>query len=413
MLRSSALYLVLVISFIVSIILGSMIYLFYFFRDQEARFHRQDILRQQVEAGYQLATSNEFPYVRDSVFNDVLTKGDAIEISRYEWGMYDIISITTAIQQDSLQQIALIGQQITDSTVLYVMDEDRPLSVSGETVIKGNSYLPKSGIRPSYVDGEYYKGYEDIVQGKMRDSDRQMPSIVENRMQHIQQLLIFDSIPYPELHNGTIKAAFLKETQTYKLAPAALLQDSLIGNIMLISDTTVRISASSYLDDIIIIAPSIHIEQGFQGNAQFFATDSIILEDEVHLQYPSTIGLITKKEGDAKIRIGNQCNIVGTIFLFEKERSDIPPIASFGKDCYVEGDIFITGLLDYAKGFQVFGNISCYRFLYKSPSSMYENFLVNVTFDRLKRSPYFISSYLRTNDNKKPFNKPIKWYHES
>ncbi|UIR54616.1 hypothetical protein LZQ00_10050 [Sphingobacterium sp. SRCM116780] len=412
MLKSSALYLVLVISLIVSIVLGSMIYMAYFFRDQEARFHRQDLLRQQLDAGYQLVSSRDFPYVKDSLLANVLMQGDSIQLSRLQWGIYDLVTVKSHIQQDSLQQAALLGQQVTDSTVLYVVDEDRPLSVSGKTVIKGNTFLPKSGIRPSYVDGDYFKGYKDIVEGKTKDSDRKMPAVVENRVKWIQALMSFDSLPYPVLPTSNIAVSFLAATQTYRIPSDMTLQDSLTGNLILISDTTVRISVSSHLNDIIIIAPNIHIEKGFNGNAQFFASDSIVLEDQVQLQYPSTIGLITEKDHQPKMSIGNACKISGTVFLHEKERSDVPPMASFGKDCVIEGDMYIAGLLDYAKGFTIYGKVSCYRFLYKSPSSLYENFLVNITFDRYKRSPYFIGSYLQNSGTNKPLNKPIKWYHE-
>jgi len=389
-----------------------MIYIAYFFRDQESRFHRQDMLRQQIDAGYQIASSRDFPSVRDSMLTHVLMEGDSIQVSRYEWGLYDIVSVKSQIQQDSMLEVAMIGQQLTDSTVLYIVDEDRPLSVSGKTVIKGNTFLPKSGIRPSYVDGDYFQGYKDIIEGKMGDSDRKMPSVVENRLQYIQSLLAFDSLPYAELPGGSINASFSAGTQTYRVSGSSFIQDSLTGNIIVVSDTTIRISSSSHLDDIIVVAPSIRIETGFKGNAQFFATDSIVLEEKVNLLYPSTVGLISEKDSNSKISIGKQCELAGTVFLYEKERSDIPPIASFGKDCRVEGDLYITGLLDYAKGFQVSGKIACYRFLYKSPSSLYENFLVDVNFDRSKRSPYFISSYLQNNDQGKVFNKPIKWYHE-
>jgi len=412
MLKAAALYLVLVISLIVSVILGSLIYLAFFYRDQDARFFRKDRLRQQVEAGFSLVTSRNFPYVSDSVLTNVIQQGDSVYLSKYEWGLYDIAVVKAQMQQDSLMKNALLGTIVPDSTVLYITDEDRPVSVSGETVIKGTTFLPKSGIRPSYVDGEYFKGNKNIVEGKTRDSDRQMQALNTSRISYLQKLVKGDSTIANMLPSGiTTKNAFNYRTSKYRLlAGQANLIDSLLGNVQVISDTTITISAAAVLQDVVIIAPCIRIEKGFVGSAQFFARDSLVLEDNVILQYPSTAAVVGEAGKSTSLRIGNNCKVAGTVLLYDPKRSDIPATLSLGKDCYIEGDLIAYGLLDYSKGLQVFGRTACYRFLYKSPSSMYENFLVNLKLDHSKLSPHFLSSYLVVSDQKRQFNKPLKWY---
>ncbi|WP_454880742.1 hypothetical protein [Sphingobacterium detergens] len=412
MLKAAALYLVLVISLIVSIILGSLIYLAFFYRDQDAKFTRKEKIRQQVEAGFSLATSRNFPYVLDSTLTNVLQEGDSVYISKYEWGLYDIAVVRASLRQDSLLKNALLGNFATDSTVLYITDEDRPVSVSGETVIKGVAFLPKSGIRPSYVDGEYFKGNKDIVEGKSKDSDRQMQPLNSDRVKYLQALAKRDSSIETLLPTGaTTRNPFHLKTAKYKLIMGqSQLGDSILGNIQLVSDTTITIPASAVLQDVVVVAPCIRIEKGFTGAAQFFARDSLILEDDVSLQYPSTVAVIGEDGKNINIRIGNNCKVMGTVLLYEPKRSDMPPSASFGKDCLIQGDLIVYGLLDYSKGMQVYGRTACYRFLYKSPSSMYENFLVNIKFDQSKLSPHFLHSFLMISDPKKQLNKPLKWY---
>lgn len=416
MLKSAALYLVLVISLIVSVLLGSLIYLAFFFRDQDAKFHRKELLRQQVDAGFSLVSSRNFPYVRDTALTNVIQKGDSIYFSKYEWGLYDVVVIRANMHQDSLMKTALMGAVPTDSTVLYITDEDRPVSVSGETVIKGTAFLPKSGVRPSYVDGEYFKGNEKIVEGKSKDSDRQMQALNSKRLTTIQSLIkentekteySTDILPI----GTTTKNPFHQRTIRYDLvADQGQITDSLIGNIQLVSDTTIIIPATAFLQDVVVVAPCIRIEKGFKGAAQFFATDSLILEDNVSLQYPSTAAVIGAEGKKTSLRIGNDCHISGTVLLYEPKRSDMPSAASLGKDCTVQGELIVYGLLDYSKGLQVTGHTACYRFLYKSPSSMYENFLVNIKFDRSKLSPHFLVTYLWSADQKRQINKPLKWY---
>lgn len=412
MLKAAALYLVLVISLIVSVILGSLIYLAFFFRDQDARFNRKQQLRQQIDAGYSLITSTNFPYALDTALTNVTQQGDSVYLSKYEWGLYDIAVVRAHMQQDSLMKTALLGAIPADSTVLYITDEDRPVSVSGETVIKGTAFIPKSGVRPSYVDGEYFKGNEKIIEGKSSDSDRQMQAINIKRLSTLQALLKQDILKDEVLPLGIPnKNPFHRRTLRYKLmAGQGQISDSLIGNIQLLSDTTISIPATAVLQDILVIAPCIRIEKGFKGAAQFFATDSLILEDNVSLQYPSTAAVIGAEDKKISLRIGNNCSIAGTVLLYEPKRSNMPSAASLAKDCTIQGDLIVYGLLDYSKGLQVVGRTACYRFLYKSPSSMYENFLVNIKFDRSKLPPHFLSSYLLIPDQKKQVNKPLKWY---
>ncbi|MDR2270595.1 MAG: hypothetical protein LBF27_06785 [Sphingobacterium sp.] len=412
MLKAAALYLVLVISLIVTILLGSLIYLAFFYRDLDARFTRKEKIRQQVEAGFSLVSSRNFPYVQDSTLTNVLQAGDSVYISRYRWGLYDIAIVRAHMQQDSLLKNALLGAVTADTTALYITDEDRPVSVSGETVIKGVAFLPKSGIRPSYVDGEYFKGNEKIIEGKSKDSDRQMQALNSDRLNYLQALIKRDSTIQTILPTGsTAKNPFHHKTAKYRLiAGASQLSDSLLGNIQLVSDTTITIPAGVILQDVIVIAPCIRIEKGFSGSAQFFARDSLILEDDVILDYPSTAAVIGEDGSKISMRIGNNCKVLGTVLLYEPKRSDMPAAASFGKDCLIQGDLIVYGLLDYSKGMQVYGRTACYRFLYKSPSSMYENFLVNIKFDQGKLSPHFLRSFLVLSDPKKLINKPLKWY---
>ncbi len=413
MLKAAALYLVLVISFIVTVILGSLIYLAFFFRNQDARFNRMDILRQQIEAGFSLVTSRSFPYVKDTVMTNVIQLGDSIHLSRYEWGLYDIAVVQVNRNQDTLWKNALLGTVVNDSMVLYIPDEDRPVSISGETVLRGTAFLPKSGIRPSYVDGEHYKGYKDIVEGQNKESGRQMQPLNPDRLVYLQSLVRKDSAITTSLPLGiTTNNSFIKHTEKYILPSGqGPIKDSLLGNVQLISDTTITISSSAQLKDVLVIAPCIRIETGFRGSAQFFATDSLILEDNVTLEYPSTAAVIGKEAQRISLRIGNNCLISGTVLLYEPKRSSIPSSASLGRNCQIRGDVIVYGLIDYSKGVNISGRTTCYRFLYKSTSSLYENFLVNIKFDRSKLSPYFLTSYILLNDPKKQIDKPLKWYY--
>ncbi|PIG98215.1 hypothetical protein CS542_06460 [Pedobacter sp. IW39] len=54
--------------------------------------------------------------------------------------------------------------------VLYLSDEDRPVSVSGKTLLIGNGMLPKAGIKQSYAEGKPYTGIKQLLDGKLHQA---------------------------------------------------------------------------------------------------------------------------------------------------------------------------------------------------------------------------------------------------
>jgi len=407
MLKAGALYLAIVISLIVSIVLGSMIYLTFFFRGQSASFDRQGILRQELEAGITLLKTLEFAYTEaDTILPSTLYSGDSILVHKRPWGLYDIGYVKSYIQKDTLSRSIMMGLPLQDSLVLYVADEDRPLSVSGKTAIIGDAQLPKSGIQPAYVDSRYYDGHKDIVQGKKSDSDLTLPKLHDTRLQYLRELYRgLEKDTLPPLVSGDIQQSFYRSALIYRNGAATLLDGvTIAGNVIIMVDSTLHITAQTRIQDALIIARSITIEKGFEGSAQFLAVDSIVIEDEVQLRYPSAVGILKKegRERPTQIKIGQKCLIEGTLFYYEDKRAAVPGLVSIDKDTRIDGDVTVYGLLQYEKGVQLIGTTSCYRFLIKRPASIYENFLVDITLDRKKLSPYYLRSFLW-----EPSKKPV------
>ncbi|MGJ1447713.1 hypothetical protein ACR79S_21180 [Sphingobacterium spiritivorum] len=399
MLKAAALHLAIVISLIITLILGSMLYLAFFFRDQTARFNRYDLLQQELEAGITIMQTLDFPYTaKDSILHSVLYSGDSISVSKQQWGLFDIGYVRSYIQKDTLQKTFMMGIPLQDSLVLYVADEDRPISVSGKTSIIGNVQLPKAGIQPAYVDGKYYSGHKDIVQGKKKDSERQLPKLQQKRLNHILELYgLLENEDLPSIPSGNLRESFYQPAAQYRSMEAlSLTADSISGHVILVVDSTLHISANSTIHDAIIVARSISIEKGFKGSAQFFALDSIIVEDEVNLQFPTVLGIVKSPKEDLQplIRIGKKCHIEGTVFYYEDKRSPVPAVVSVGKESIISGDMLVYGMLQYEKPVQFIGTTYCYRFLVRTPASIYENFLIDLTLDRKKLSPYHLRSFL-------------------
>ncbi|WP_437921193.1 hypothetical protein [Sphingobacterium sp. LRF_L2] len=396
MVKASALHLSLVIALIVSILLGSLIYLHSFYRTEQQKIKRWDILQQEIQSGTILSLSNYFPYTdKDSLILSPVTLTDSMLIGKRHWGFFDLVTLHSWRNSDSLHRSFFAGVTLKDSTVLYIVDEDRPISISGKTLLEGTAFLPKSGIRPAFVDGSYYEGIEEMVDGTIKESAMNLPAHEQDRIGEIKRFYknASGSGYEPISYDAVLKQSFFQPTKYYHLkAPETLLQDSIKGNIVIIADSAITISSRTSWEDAIVIAPYIKLEDDFSGKGQFFALDSIRTGKGVKLHYPSVLALLTPDSsgGILQLSLGDNNTVEGLILLHRAKVGDQKDVLSVGKESKVHGDIVSFGLLKYTDPIQVSGAVYCYRFITQRPSSLYENYLINLTLERQKLHPYYV-----------------------
>lgn len=407
MLKAGALYFSIVIAFFIAVISASLIMLAAHYRNgylREIRFNR---LQNNLASGikYVLADDSEIGLQTIDLFG---AETDSVLIERKQWGLYELAVLKAFILQDTLKKTMLIGPK-ADSTVLYLSDEDRPLSVSGTTKITGNAEIPKAGMKKSYAEGKPYANDQMIYGGNTSFSLRTLKPLDQNVLKAITNQLEFNRANFPLMKTTEFNVSFLDSTQRYKLAQKAILKMvELNGNIMLFADSSITISADSRLNGIQLFAPFIKVEDGFKGNCQLFATDSIRIGNRVNLSYPSVAAVIrTAKSGSLpQIILGENVNFEGVLFTHEEKRSALQTIITLGKKNHVKGEIFSTGMVKLEKGTVIDGKVSCNRFIMQTPTTLYENFLIDVTFNNKARSKYYLSSNLF--DVKKE-KKVLKW----
>ncbi|NJK96559.1 MAG: hypothetical protein HC905_18030 [Bacteroidales bacterium] len=85
---------------------------------------------------------------------------DMVAISKKRWGGYLIIKTMARWRVIEKSKHTLCGAEILpkDAVALYLADEGKYLSIAGNTMIKGNVYLPKLGVRKGYIEGKGFSG---------------------------------------------------------------------------------------------------------------------------------------------------------------------------------------------------------------------------------------------------------------
>jgi hypothetical protein len=416
MLKASSLYIVIIISFVIAVICSSLIAAAYFYRLNYQKKFRYDRLQNNLQSGINLMLSErEIAYREIEKISLFDNDADSVITGKLPWGVFDIGIVRAFIQQDTLQKSFMIAKNIDSAkwVALYLIDEDRPLSVSGQTLIRGNVCIPKAGIRAAYVDGKAYKGDAKFVDGHIYNSERAIPAFGKQRLEQLNVAFsdTSRSSSFP-VGDTLVENSFFKPTRFMKADDISVIKNTGIkNNIVLYADTTLYIDSTNHLDHIVIFAKSVVFGQGFKGNCQVFARDSIIVGKGSVFTYPSCIGLLpesNQKTGmPPKINIGEATRFEGIIFCYEKEKPAIPTIVSLGKKNKITGQVYVQGTVSLKDSVEINGSITCQKFLYQSNTSSYENFLINTRLNTKALSLYYLTSDLLPVTGKK--KKVLLW----
>ena len=306
-LKASSLPTVLVISILLMILILMAfdfwnINSFYYIRyhsDKQQRMHLSSVLsifcndsllseQMKIDKKYQLYEEDE----HSVVYMDVCP-----------WGLYECINMYNF--DKSLHAAYLIGksQDIYRSPSLWVCDRDHSISLSGETEISGEIFLPKSGINYMNTNFDSFRG-NIIPTTNIHTSNKDLPPIDSTYLKFMRELrnlpIPRSQIP-PEYHSFSNDIIYASVNDNEDISAK--------GKIILYGDK-VRISSSSKISDIILIARYVTIESGFSGALQIMASDTVEIEEGVYLHYPSGV-YIHGDRNKAFLHIAPDSNIEG------------------------------------------------------------------------------------------------------
>jgi hypothetical protein len=416
MLKASALYMVIIISLVIAVLCSSLIISAYYYKLQYQKKFRYDRLQDNLISGVNiLLGSDSLTYKDAKTFNLYDGDEDSVLLKKMTWGIYDIGLCQSFIQKDTLSKALMIASQIDSSkwAALYLIDEDRPLSVSGKTMIRGDAFIPKAGVKEAYVDGKSYQGDKQLVIGKKHDSEKALAVLQAGRLAQIQGLRTYNKNADSSFHHqDSISRSFFTPTLVvnFRKGVQTLSNIKLSGNIIILSDTILMIEKTAILNNVLVFAKSIQVEAGFQGKCQLFANDSIGVEKDCHFNYPSVLGVLRfkmDKGTQGRISLGENTVVNGAVFTYEKEKSQLQTLIDIGKNVTIAGQVYALGLVRFKDGGTINGSVFTNRFLYQSTYTTYENYLINTKLDTKGLSPYYLTSSLFPVSGKK--QKILQW----
>lgn len=349
---------------------------------------------------------------------DLFDDGECIvELEGKNWGMYSVAVASSVWHNYSFSKTAMFGDDIfnTEQVALYLADNNNYLSLCGKTILKGICYLPKLGTKRAYIEGQSFVGAK-MVDGEVKASAKKLPEINKELLERNKNYLQgtfqpTDSIRYFEefREKDSIVNTFHNKTLVIVSNNKIQLEFKFFkGNIIIYSKKEVEIQSNARIEDIIVYAPGVTVKTGFTGNLQIYASDSLTIEDDCIIRYPSVAGLICIDKNDKVrrfLKVDEQSEVSGAVFLYNTgSTSKIQPVLSIGKETDIYGQVYCNTLTEL-KG-NIYGSLYTTGFILKTPSSVYEDHLLNAVIDFSKLSLHFAGISLLEQPKQKEL---IKW----
>lgn len=303
---------------------------------------------------------------------------DSVELMKKNWGAFTILQSTAFHRNRAQSKIALFGAAMSPKHPnLYLVENGRPISLCGDARIEGQCFLPKAGLKRAYIAGKNYTG-DKLVYGTIQTANKQLPSLQVNFLEELIQVN-GELIAWNEAEDSIV-VSFGNNGLHYLSDHYISIQNTVIkGQVIVEAKDSIFVGRNAIIENAVLKSKVIYIEAGFSGTAQFFASERLILEDDVILKYPSVLCLIEEQfptEKSAEIYIGERSQVIGTVFLFSKSPNFRKPLfLTVNSEGEIDGLVYCAGKTQL-KG-TINGSLYSEKLFLKTGASSYENHLLD------------------------------------
>lgn len=334
---------------------------------------------------FQFARNNDLAY--DVPFK--MHFEDEIEDSTFllksGWGIFDIVKATSKIHEESFRKVALMGGFESNRSTLYLIDLHRPLVLVGNAKIEGTVLLPEKGVKRGSMAGKSYYN-EQLIYGNILKSNSELP-ILKNRETIVKlsqgilndpKMKILDKMQW-----GSLTNSFFEEPLLVDSWEALILEDTALnGNILVHSDSLIVIRNTAKLEDIIVTAPHIIIEDGVGGNFQAIATKELNVGKDCILSYPTSLVLIQedrevlRPDKKPRLSVDENSEIRGVVaYLTDQEEGVNNAQIYIGRNTHIIGEVYSEMNLELEGS--VKGMVKTRGFIANQNGASYQNHIMD------------------------------------
>jgi len=297
------------------------------------------------------------------------------------YGALSLLEVTSVLNTDSIVSLHLLGTADKDRTCIYVPRSGSGLAYSGTVTLSGEKKLPEEYIRPLYIDN---KPNKLDAEGKVLLSGPELPEL-SDKIKKGRNAGAIKEVAIEQLskNNSCYYNSFLNNTLRVNLKDPLLSGIEIRGNIILESADSIVVSHSAQLQDVILVAPKIIFKDGFKGAVQAFASQKIVTEENVMLEFPSVLYIDNRGGSYSLIAVSANNKIYGAVLLAgntiqEAEKHEV----NIAKSCTIVGTLYCSGTLILESN--VTGNVYANRLRHITASSKYDNCIADIEINAIK-----------------------------
>jgi hypothetical protein len=248
-------------------------------------------------------------FEKDSTILHIHSNGDTSLIKTYNWGLYKVVNNLSYNKLQKIERSAFYGLNKIDLSNLFIADNYKTIKYYGNIELNGTISIPNGTLEQSYF-GQIENSINNSNFFKLTKSQSTLPEIKKVRT-------IENYFGCNKIKNNFKDSlfSFSKPTTLIDYESFGYVNNEIKGNAILYSKDSIIISKNAKLEHVLIYAPIIRIESEFTGTIQAFATDKIICEKNVSLNYPSVLAITKNHNKNGEITIGKNCKVFGGILL--------------------------------------------------------------------------------------------------
>lgn len=381
--KGGALYVAIFVCIIITLFLSMMLLLSY----QNGR-----TTLQYTQSGQLYANLNSaFEMVQSAYFSEALNNqwikneftDDSVRVRKSAWGAYWLIYAESKNRHQTVSQAGIYGMSMTPDTALMIVDNGRPVGVSGKVSLRGGCYLPKAGLKPAYVEGMSYQNdaqntnYIRSALFSIPDASSAMLNALRS-----QKTLSFQNDSAVSFLPDHFNHPFSRKTVVYETGSQRLIRKTWHNNLKIVSSSEVTIDSSCHFSNVLIVAKKVKFLKGFKGKVHVIASDSITVEEKCTFQYPSSLVVFNEDKSGSD-------NVTRTIF-FNKECAFFGGLLAINTGgpqnssrvfVKLDGTSHYNGFIyssDYVhlEG-EVNATVISRALMLRTPSAVYENHIIN------------------------------------
>ena len=421
--QAGALQFVLFIGAIVAVLLMAFMLLSFTHAHFDHKTDRLISVVKSADFGMQASLKKTIPLNQEIAISNESDTPVTISVNRDYWGVFEKRMVTTTQGATAIKKTALIGgKDEAELSALYVSDHQTPVIIAGNSRITGTAFLPKQGLKMSNIHENSYP-HSSLLFGTKKQSGATLPKLSSELQRQIELLTSPQYVP-----EGRIQRSILQEgLQNSFTSPIAIIRDRVVrlknvnlsGHIIISASYKIIVEPSANLQDVILLAPEIIIQDWVKGSFQAIASESISVGKKCELAYPSA--LVVKKEieivnsgnssqqqnfnGKPAIYLDSYTKVRGAVLTLDNNTANqYRPQIKMDPESKVIGEVYCSKNLEL-KG-RVNGSVTTDGFIALEDGSVYQNHLYNGIINSAHLDDSYVGILLASRENHK---KVMKW----